>query len=53
MEKLLKNAQFELLQCQYFDAASIPKIGQRMLLVRAQKCSWLRYIQAMKSLMAF
>lgn len=39
MEKLLQDAQFELLQCEYFDAAGIPKIGQRMLLARAHKRS--------------
>ncbi|WP_180058327.1 MULTISPECIES: class I SAM-dependent methyltransferase [unclassified Acinetobacter] len=37
IEKLLKNAQFELYECQYFDAAGIPKIGSRMLLARARK----------------
>lgn len=39
MEKLLQDAQFELLQCEYFDAAGIPKIGQRMLLARARRRS--------------
>ena len=39
MEKLLQDAQFELLQCEYFDATGIPKIGQRMLLARARKRS--------------
>ncbi len=37
MEKLLQDAQFEFMQCEYFDAEGIPKIGRRMLLARARK----------------
>ena len=37
IERALKDAELELKECLYFDAAGIPAIGQRMLLARAVK----------------
>lgn len=37
IEQALINADLNLTELQYFDAAGIPAIGQRMLLARAQK----------------
>ena len=37
IELSLVNAQFILTEKHYFDAVGIPKVGQRMLLARAQK----------------
>ena len=37
IERALKDAELELEECLYFDAAGIPAIGQRMLLARAVK----------------
>lgn len=37
IQRAVKDAELELSECQYFDAAGIPRIGQRMLLARAVK----------------
>lgn len=37
IERALLDADLELIEHSYFDAEGIPKIGQRMLLARAQK----------------
>ena len=37
IQRALTDATLELRECTYFNAVGIPKIGQRMLLARAQK----------------
>ena len=37
IQRSLTDATLELRECTYFNAVGIPKIGQRMLLARAQK----------------
>ena len=37
IQRTLTDATLELRECTYFNAVGIPKIGQRMLLARAQK----------------
>lgn len=39
IEHIIKQAGFEFIEKNYFDAAGVPKIGQRMLLARVKKKS--------------